>query len=393
MNRKIILSALAPFLLLGGLLYLFIQKGPAGVFENSVAPIESLFIGRVILSPEHIRLNIMNDGPEPVTVAQVLVNDAYWQFEMQPDFTLEPLAEGVVDIDYPWVAGDAAKVTLLSGNGTTFDKEIEVAMITPVFDGTYITAFVLLGIYVGVLPVLLGLLWLPFLRELRGKWYDLLLAFTVGLLVFLGVDALSEAIELTGELPDVLNGIGILLIGFVLAVFSLASISYKTEHLRAEKGERTQALVWGYLIALGIGIHNLGEGLAIGSAYALGEIALGGTLVIGFMLHNVTEGIAIIAPLTRVFKGVKSDLGHMMLMGVAAGIPTVIGALIGGLSYSPELALFFLAIGAGAIFEVVFDILKAMKGEKRWLTLFEPVNVFGFLAGLLVIYITGLLII
>jgi len=80
-------------------------------------------------------------------------------------------------------------------------------------------------------------------------------------------------------------------------------------------------------------------------------------------------------------------------MGLAAGVPTIAGTLIGGFAYSPILSLFFLAIGAGAIFEVSFDILRGMKGERRWLMLFSLENVAGFLVGLLVIYVTSLLVV
>ena len=390
---KIIISATLPLLLLGALVYLFVKQGPVGVFKNSVAPIESLYIERVVLSPEHFQFTVFNDGPEPVTIAQTLVNDAYWQFDIKPSNTLDPLHKAIIDIDYPWLEGDTERITLLTSTGATFDKEIEVAMLTPQFYGVYVRAFILLGIYVGVIPVLLGLLWLPFLRRLKGGWYDALLAFTVGLLIFLGVDALAESFELAGELPAVLNGIGILFMGFAFAVLALAAVSYKTEHLRTSRDGRAQALTWGYLIALGIGIHNLGEGLAIGSAYAIGEVALGSALVIGFMAHNVTEGIAIVAPLARTIQNIKSTFHHIVLMGLAAGVPTIAGTLIGGFAYSPLLALFFLAIGAGAIFEVSFDILRGMKKERRWITLFSLQNAAGFLLGLLVIYATGLLVV
>src|SRR3989344_2967420 len=164
--------ALLPLILLGILLLMFIQFGPLGVFKSTVVPIENIFIQRIIFSPEHISLELFNDGPEPVTIAQVLVNDAYWQFEMTQSTTLEPLDRGKVEINYPWLEGDFEKITLVSRNGVTFEKEIDVASITPVFNSFYLKAFILLGIYVGVIPVLLGLLWLPFLRLLKGRWYS-----------------------------------------------------------------------------------------------------------------------------------------------------------------------------------------------------------------------------
>ena len=389
---KLWISALLPVILLIVLLLFFLKFGPLGVFKSSVPPIENAFIQRVVFSPEHITLKVFNDGPELVTISQVLVNDAYWQFEMSPSNILNPLEKGIIEIDYPWLDGDFEKITLISRNGVTFEKEIEVATLTPTFNFFYFKTFILLGIYVGVIPVLIGLLWFPFLKMLRLRWYSFLLSLTIGLLVFLGFDALAESFELIGSLPQAFNGIGILVIGFLLAVLTLSAVSYKTQHHAKEKGENYQALMWGYLIALGIGLHNLGEGLAIGSAYAVGEIALGSLLVIGFMVHNVTEGVAIVVPLTKTLKRINNFLLHLVIMGVLAGAPTIIGALIGGFSYSVALGVFFLAIGAGAIFDVAFDIIEQM-AKGNWLSIFTVTNVIGFLTGLLIIYLTGFLVV
>lgn len=389
--RRRVLSAVLPVILIVLLLATFLAFGPLGVFKSSIVPLENVMIQRVILAPEHISLEIVNDGPEQVTIAQALVNDAYWQFSIEPGATLQPLDKATVSIWYPWSAGDAEAIALLSSSGVKFEKEVEVATLTPTFDRIYIKAFILLGLYVGVIPVLLGLMWLPFLRDLKERWFRFLLSLTVGLLVFLGVDAAAESLELVASVPDVYNGVGIFLIGFLLAIMVLSAISYRTHIHAKEKGEHVRALAWGYLIALGIGFHNLGEGLAIGSAYALGEIALGSMLVIGFMVHNLTEGVAIVAPLTKVSHAVKRFFLHLMLMGIIAGGPTVIGTLIGGFSFSPTLGVLFLAIGAGAIFDVSFDILHGM-ARGHWKSLFTMTNVAGFLIGLLVIYGTGFLV-
>ena len=388
---KLWAKALLPLILLGLLLLVFVKFGPLGVFKASIIPIEKAFIERVVFSPEQITLEVFNDGPEPITIAQVLVNDAYWQFDMMPSNTLEPLEKGRIKISYPWVEGDAETIKLISRNGVAFEKEVEAAAITPTFNWFYFKTFVLLGIYVGVIPVLLGLLWLPFLRMLREKWYSFLLALTVGLLIFLGFDALAESFDLLEAIPNAYNGIGIIIIGFALSVLTLAAISYKSEHHRQIKGEHFQALIFGYLIALGIGLHNLGEGLAIGSAYAVGEVALGSLLVIGFMIHNVTEGVAIVAPLTRFVRQVGNFYFHLVIMGLLAGTPTIIGAVIGGFAYSPALAVLFLSIGAGAIFDVSYDIMHYMS-KGKWLSIFTVTNVLGFLTGLLVMYATGFLV-
>src|SRR3989338_4026366 len=169
-KAKLWFMAALPLLLLGLLLLTFVHLGLFGVFKSNIVPIENLFIERVILSPERITLEVFNDGPEPITIAQALVNDAYWQFEMYPDTTLEPLDRGRIEIDYPWLEGDVEIIKLISRNGVVFEKEVEVASLTPTFNSFYLRMFVLLGIYVGVIPVLLGLLWLPFLRMLRERW-------------------------------------------------------------------------------------------------------------------------------------------------------------------------------------------------------------------------------
>ena len=393
---KLWIRGLLPLLLLGLLLLMVVQFGPLGVLNSTIVPIENIFIEKVIFSVDHITVDIFNDGPEPVTIAQVLINDAYWQFEMSPSKTLEPLEDGKIEIYYPWLEGDFEKISLISRNGIIFEKEVEIASITPVFNRPYVTSFVLLGIYVGVIPVFLGLLWLPFLRNLRRKWYDFLLALTIGILVFLGFDAIEEAFKLLNEIPQAYNGAGIFVIGFLIITLTLAAINHKRKlFIKNDKEGKNSVdlkpLIPGYLVALGIGLHNLGESLAMGSAYAIGEIALGSLLVIGFMIHNVTEGVAILAPLLRITKLVKNIYTHIILMGILAGVPTIFGTLIGGFSYSPTLALLFLAIGAGAILYVAFDILNH-KANGQWMSLCTITNTLGFLTGLLIMYATGFLI-
>ena len=389
-KTKIWLSALLPIVLLIGLLFVFVNYGPLGVFKADLPPIENIFIERFVLEPDTIYIHVINDGPEPVTIAQLTVNELFWKFEMQPSNTLKPLERGTLKLIYPWGVGDPYRITLFASDGVTFEGEIGVATVTPTFNWVYFKTFVLLGLYVGVIPVLLGLLWFPFLKRLEGKWYYLLLSLTIGLLVFLGFDTLAEAFELIELMPHAYNGVGVLVIGFFLAILVLSAVSYKTEHYSV-KGKFSKALLWGYFIALGIGLHNLGEGLAIGSAYAIGEIALGSTLVIGFMVHNITEGIAIVAPLTKSYERIRHFISHLLAMGMIAGAPTIIGTLIGGFSYSATFGVLFLAIGAGAIFDVAFDILHSM-AKGKWLSLFTVPNVVGFLAGLLIMYFTGFLV-
>ncbi len=111
------------------------------------------------------------------------------------------------------------------------------------------------------------------------------------------------------------------------------------------------------LIALGIGLHNLGEGLAIGAAFATGAAALGSFLVVGFTLHNITEGDGIAAPLLR---GEMPGLLTFFGLAVLAGSPAILGTWIGSLAFSPFLAALFLSLGAGAILQVIWEVSKLL---------------------------------
>ena len=201
-------------------------------------------------------------------------------------------------IPFDWVPGDPYKIELFTASGLSFEKEIPVAVETPRPSARMFLVFSAMGLYVGILPVAFGILWLPFLRQLGKRWINFFLSFTVGLLVFLGVDALHEGFEVAGKLPGVFSGVGLLAIGFLLAFLFITGID---QFLRTRPGAQgpDASLILAYMIAFGIGIHNLGEGLAIGSAYASGEIALGALLLLGFTIHNTTEGLAIVSPLTR----------------------------------------------------------------------------------------------
>ena len=386
MNR--IINAALPLILLVALLAFFLSQGPVGVLKGFFPPVEKVFIDRVTLEPNIIILDVINDGPDETTIAQILVNNVYYKFEMQPSQTLKPFQTAKITINYPWVRGNTERVMLLTSSGITFEKEIAVAVETPKINEQYITTFALLGVYVGLIPVFLGLLWLPFLRTISAKWHNFLLSLTIGLLVFLGLEAFSEAIELIGKVPSVFNGSGLLIAGFFISLFVLIAISERSQRTnRANK-----AITLSYLIALGIGLHNLGEGLAIGSAYAIGELSLGTLLVVGFMIHNVTEGLAIVAPVARLFTNWKTYIKHLILLGLLAGGPTIIGAWIGGFAYSATLALLFLAIGIGAIFQVVYELIKYISKDSLD-SLFNATNSAGFIIGILILYATGLVVV
>jgi ZIP family zinc transporter len=384
--RSIWLRGLAPLLLLGILVAVFLRFGPLGVLRQAFPPIEELTISRITLpEPGRMQLHVVNGGPEPVTIAQVMVDDATWMHTIDGAREIRRLQKRVITIPYPWVEGEPHIVKLISRNGVVFEHEIAVATQTPRADARYLSTFALLGIYVGVVPVLLGLLWLPFLRSINRKWVDFFLSLTVGLLVFLGVDAIAEAFQNSARVPGAFQGLGLIVLGVIGTPLAIAAFGEWRRRRRAV----FSAFYVSLLIAIAIGLHNLGEGLAIGSAYATGEIALGTFLVLGFLLHNTTEGLAIVAPVAAE----RPTIGKLVLLGLVAGVPTILGAWIGGFTYSPVWTTLFFAIGAGAIIQVVFEVWKlfARQAEKGG-GLAAPLNAAGVLVGLALMYVTGLFV-
>ena len=379
------IKGLAPLVLLALLVFAFLRIGPVGVFRGAFPPVEELTVERITLPrPGEMRVRVVNGGPEPVTIAQVLVDDAAWVHRVEGDRRVGRLESRQITIPYPWVDGEPHVVKLVSSTGLTFEGTIAVATQTPSPDARYLTTFALLGLYAGVIPVFLGLLWFPFLRGVRREWLDFFLSLTVGLLVFLGADALAEAFETAARVAGAFQGLGLILLGAIGTPLALAALG----RWRGKGRDARSPLYLATLIALGIGLHNLGEGLAIGAAYATGEIALGTFLVVGFLLHNTTEGFGILAPLARE----RPTLGQLALLGALAGVPTIFGAWIGGFTYSPVWTTLFFAIGAGAIAQVVVELWRLLTRSPESAGLTAPRNVAGLLAGLLIMYATGLLV-
>jgi len=291
-----------------------------------------------------------------------------------------------LSIPYPWVANETHEVRLVTSNGITFDHEIAVATKTPRPSWRFFAWFALIGLYVGVIPIALGLLWFPAIGRLGRRGLDFVLALTIGLLVFLFVDTVDDGLEAAGDLAQSFQGVVLFTLVALLAFLGIEAFGEWLKHRQpADRGPWVTAL----LIAVGIGLHNFGEGLAIGAAYSLGEVTLGALLIVGFTLHNTTEGLAIVAPLVES----RASLRHFLLLGLIAGAPTIAGAWLGGLVYSPVWSVIFLAVAAGAIAQVVILIARQMTKERQLGTLVvtRPVMA-GLLAGFAVMYATGLLV-
>jgi len=172
---------------------------------------------------------------------------------------------------------------------------------------------------------------------------------------------------------------------------ALVMVGRWLEQRRPSRGTQTAATGWtlALMIAVGIGLHNFSEGLAISAAFALGETAFGTLLILGFTLHNVTEGLAIVSPIAKERPG----LTGLLKLGLIGGLPTIAGAWLGGLIYSPVAAVMFLGFGVGAILQVVVQILGQMAGETSIAQrLVQAPVALSLLAGFGVMYLTGMLV-
>lgn len=394
------LSALLPVLALAGLLAFFVLGEPLALFTQSVPPAEILNFERVQVIDGGFKLEVVNGGPESVRIAQVLVDDAYWAYEISPTPRIPRYGRAELTIFYPWVYGEPHAINILTETGLTFETGVDVAVPTPDPGLQEFLAYGLIGIYVGVIPVGLGMLWFPALRRFNRKWVEGVLALTIGLLAFLLVDTTLEGFEVAQKLPDFLQGGPLVLFAAMITWFALMAVRNAGGD---DRGSGNRATGLARLIALSIGLHNLGEGLAIGAAFSLGEAALGSFLVIGFTLHNITEGIGIAAPLLpRLGKESSATgdstppAGFPIFLGLTllAGTPAILGAWIGGFAYSPLLSTIFLGVGSGAILQVIIEVggilQRTSRRDKRPLT--SWINVGGFTLGLMIMYLTALLV-
>jgi ZIP family zinc transporter len=380
-------AGLVPLLVLALAIVLFVALDAPGL-DRSGVPEEELAVERTVLSPGEIELRVRNEGADPVEVRQVFVNDAFVSFD-QGDSELGRLESDEISIEYPWIEGEAYEVGLLTATGGTIDHSIEVASETPDADLGFYGLMGLIGLYVGIIPVAIGMLWLPWVRRIDPRFVQFVLALTLGLLAFLGIDALLEGTEIASTGAEAFGGAALVWLGAVAAYLALAGVD---GWLRARRGGSGASGRSGWqlalLVAIGIGLHNLGEGLAIGSAYAVGSLALGTALVVGFALHNTTEGLAIVAP-TAEGDG-SPGLRRLALLGLVAGAPAILGALVGASAFHPSVAAFMFGLGAGAIAQVIVQIAPTVRdGAGR---LLHPLAVSGLLTGLGLMYVTGLLI-
>jgi zinc transporter ZupT len=382
------LWAFVPLILLTAVVALFTAGGSSitGLLGENPPPPDEFDIRRVEFHPGEIRIRVTNPQRDDLTIATVAVDDAIVPFELDGPRTLSRLRSSEIVVQYDWVEDEPIAVGVTSSTGIQTVEEIPAAVQTPTASLDSFFGYALIGFLVGVVPVALGLLWLPSLRRAAPEWLAAFMALTAGLLAFLAVEALTEAFELQAALPGGLGGAGLVLLGVAFSYLFLTALAG-----RLGSGERTGgggALGLATLVAIGIGLHNLGEGLAIGTSFALGELALGTFFVVGFMIHNVTEGLGIATPLSE---GRSVSWARLAALTLIAGAPAILGAWIGGFVTSDLLGVLFFAAAAGAAFEVVVEVTRYV-ARKAPGGLTSPHALGGFLAGVAVMYVTGLLV-
>jgi zinc transporter, ZIP family len=381
---------LLPLALLAAVVIAFAASGDSltGLVRDNPPPADEFDIRRVEFRPGEIKIRVTNPQQEDLTIATVTVDDAIVPYDLDGPQTLGRLRSSTVVVPYDWVEEEPIAVGVTSSTGIETTEEIAAAVETPTASGRSVLGYGAIGFLVGVVPVALGLLWLPSLRRAAPQWLAAFMALTAGLLSFLALEALSEALELQAALPGPLGGTGLVLLGASVSYLALTFLSHRLSAGDGSGGRLLGGLALATLVAVGIGLHNFGEGLAIGSSFAFGELALGTFLIVGFMVHNVTEGLGIATPIAE--GGRPASIRRLAALTLVAGAPAILGAWLGGFVTSDVLAVVFFAAAAGAALEVVVEVARHVARRAPG-GLTSGYVLGGFLAGIAIMYATGLL--
>jgi zinc transporter, ZIP family len=381
--------SLIPLALLAAVVLTFAASGDSltGLVRDNPPAADEFDIRRVEFHPGKIEIRVTNPQPDDLTIATVTVDDAIVSYELDGPATLGRLRSSTIEVPFEWVEDEPISVGVTSSTGIQTTKDIQAAVETPSASARSFLGYGLIGLMVGVVPVALGLLWLPSLRRAAPQWLAAFMALTGGLLTFLALEALGEALDLQAALPGPLGGPGLVLLGASISYLALTFLSHRLSS-REGAGGVVSGVALATLVAIGIGLHNFGEGLAIGSSFALGELALGTFLIVGFMVHNVTEGLGIATPIAD--GGRSASIGRLATLAVVAGSPAILGAWLGGFVSSDVLGVVFFAAAAGAALEVVVEVGRYVRRRAPG-GLTSGYVMGGFLSGVAIMYVTGLL--
>jgi len=348
-------QALVPLALAAALAVYVLAPGP-GLEPPGLVVLPEITIEQVEFADGEIRASVRNTGHVDVSIAQADVNDRIQPSAAEPGSRLGRLAQATVRIPYEWNAGEPYEIGITLDDGTRFARAVEAAVPAITADAQTLSYLVAVGACVGVVPVAIGLAWRPAIARLRSGARAAVLAFAMGLLAFVAADTMRESLEVSAEwgLDSAYNGT---LMAVTAAALVFLAMQWASAAMRRAGAQAPVAIA--ILVAAGIGMHNLGEGLAIGAAAALGQAAFASTLVVGLALHNVTEGLAIAAPVAR------SRVGLAGLAGLAAlaGLPVMAGTAAGALAFSPAAAAVLLAAAAGAVVQVIASMASWMRSE------------------------------
>src|SRR6185312_10214372 len=426
--------AIIPLLVLAGMIYFLYSPYSQSLINNTGIPSPQITFEKIEFHNNQIIASIRNTGSTEIIISQADVNDRIQAAAIEPSKILQRLSEAKVIIPFLWNSGEPYEIGITTSDGVRFSKTIQAAAATPIPDVHQLSVFAILGSYVGVIPIMIGLVWYPFMRKLSTNQYNFFLSLTAGLLVFLGIDALIESNEIvTDNLASVFNG---QILVFIVSVASFLVLYYVSERFSKRAIEKLIKKSSIFFSSTGNSLKDnsitttttnnmsntknqqiqltlqqqLIKPLAISMMILLGKVALSTFLIVGFTLHNTTEGLAIVAPLAKTG---KLMIKRLLLMGIIAGIPTILGAWVGGFIYSPIAAIVFLSIGAGAIFQVVYSLGRWMKNsvhsndnnlQNNDKSISNDVTtnpkpalssasiIVGFIVGMIIMYMTGLLV-
>jgi hypothetical protein len=370
-----------PILVLAGLVAFVFSYSPFEKFSNSSPPVEEIAVESTRLAPGEISLSIRADGSIPVSIAQIQVDGAYRIFTLDPPGPIARLSQAKVTIPYPWIDGETHHIVLLTSTGVAFEHTIDVAQVSPDLWGSSLALLTLIGLLLGVAPVATGMLAFPAMRAIGPAGIQFLLALTVGLLAYLFVDTLREGLDAASNTLGRLRGETLVWATGALTTLLLLAVGRRD-------GRPPEGAVLAFYIALGIGLHNLGEGLVVGAAFAAGAASLAKFLIVGFIIHNVTEGVGIAVPLTRARPKLITFVGLALL----AGLPAIFGVWAGTQAINPYFVALCFGVGAGAILQVVIEVTGITIRTESVASLAKPIYASGIAVGLVVMYATALLV-